>query len=205
MSTASRFILENVALRTIGGKVPPYWLFRKGELSDVDSAEYAEIKRLSDEQLADVVRTNALGVPMQMPVRLKLEEPDAEEWLLPIEPMLSVTGQNIITRRRVNKGRVKGSIKERWTEDDYSITIEGILMGTDGNYPTADVAKLRKFCEAGRVFILNPLLEIFGISHMVIEKWDIPFTSGNENQNYTLSGYSDDIYKLLLSRDDLNI
>lgn len=205
MNTATRFILENVALRTIGGKVPPYWLFRKGELSEVDSAEYAEIKRLSDEQLADVVRTNALGVPMQMPVRLKLEEPDAEEWLLPIEPMVSVTGQNIITRRRVNKGRVKGSIKERWTEDDYSVTIEGILIGTDGNYPTADVAKLRKFCEAGRVFILNPLLEIFGISHMVIEKWDIPFTSGNENQNYTLSGYSDDIYKLLLSRDDLNI
>lgn len=205
MNTATRFILENVALRTIGGKVPPYWLFRKGELSEVDSAEYAEIKRLSDEQLADVVRTNALGVPMQMPVRLKLEEPDAEEWLLPIEPMLSVTGQNIITRRRVNKGRVKGSIKERWTEDDYSITIEGILMGTDGNYPSSDVAKLRKLCEAGRVFILNPLLEIFGISHIVIEKWDIPFTSGNENQNYTLSGYSDDIYKLLLSRDDLNI
>lgn len=205
MNTATRFILENVALRTIGGKVPPYWLFRKGELSDVDSAEYADIKRLSDEQLADVVRTNALGVPMQMPVRLKLEEPDAEEWLLPIEPMVSVTGQNIITRRRVNKGRVKGSIKERWTEDDYSVTIEGILMGTDGNYPTADVAKLRKFCEAGRVFIFNPLLEIFGISHMVLEKWDIPFTSGNENQNYTLSGYSDDIYKLLLSRDDLNI
>lgn len=205
MNTATRFILENVALRTIGGKVPPYWLFRKGELSEVDSAEYAEIKRLSDEQLADVVRTNALGVPMQMPVRLKLEEPDAEEWLLPIEPMVSVTGQNIITRRRVNKGRVKGSIKERWTEDDYSVTIEGILMGTDGNYPTADVAKMRKFCEAGRVFILNPLLEIFGISHMVIEKWDIPFTSGNENQNYTLSGYSDDIYKLLLSREDLNI
>lgn len=205
MNTATRFILENVALRTIGGKVPPYWLFRKGELSEVDSAEYAEIKRLSDEQLADVVRTNALGVPMQMPVRLKLEEPDAEEWLLPIEPMVSVTGQNIITRRRVNKGRVKGSIKERWTEDDYSVTIEGILMGSDGNYPTADVAKMRKFCEAGRVFILNPLLEIFGISHIVIEKWDIPFTSGNENQNYTLSGYSDDIYKLLLSRDDLNI
>lgn len=205
MNTATRFILENVALRTIGGKVPPYWLFRKGELSEVDSAEYAEIKRLSDEQLADVVRTNALGVPMQMPVRLKLEEPDAEEWLLPIEPMVSVTGQNIITRRRVNKGRVKGSIKERWTEDDYSITIEGILMGSDGNYPIADVAKMRKFCEAGRVFILNPLLEIFGISHMLIEKWDIPFTSGNENQNYTLSGYSDDIYKLLLSRDDLNI
>lgn len=205
MNTATRFILENVALRTIGGKVPPYWLFRKGGLSDVDSAEYSDIKGMSDEQLADVVRTNALGVPMQMPVRLKLEEPDAEEWLLPIEPMVSVTGQNIITRRRVNKGRVKGSIKERWAEDDYAITIQGILIGSDRSYPDKDVAMLRKFCEAGRVFILNPLLEILGISHMVIEKWDIPFTSGNENQNYTLSGYSDDIYKLLLSRDDLNI
>ena len=59
MNTATRFILENVALRTIGGKVPPYWLFRKGELSEVDSAEYAEIKRLSDEQLADVRRVAA--------------------------------------------------------------------------------------------------------------------------------------------------
>ena len=193
MSTASRFILENMAFRAIGGKVPPYWLFKQGGLSEVDSAEYA------------VVRTNALGVPMQLPVRLRLEEAGAEEWLVPVEPMVSLTGQNIITRRRVNKGRVKGSIKERWAEDDYSITVQGILVGAGGKYPEEDVARLRGFCEAGRVTVLNPLLEIFGISHMVIEKWEIPFTSGSDNQNYTLSGYSDDIYKLLLSRDDLDI
>lgn len=54
MSTASRFILENMAFRAIGGKVPPYWLFKQGGLSEVDSAEYAEIKRLGDGQLADV-------------------------------------------------------------------------------------------------------------------------------------------------------
>ena len=51
---------------------------------------------------------------------------------------------------------------------------------------------------------LNPLLEIFGISQLAIESWDIPFTSGTINQNYTIQAYSDDIYKLLLSRDDLN-
>ena len=205
MSTASRFILENMAFRAIGGKVPPYWIFKQGGLSEVDSAEYAEIKRLGDGQLADVVRTNALGVPMQLPVRLRLEEAGAEEWLVPVEPMVSLTGQNVITRRRVNKGRVKGSIKERWAEDDYSITVQGILVGAGRKYPEEDVARLRGFCEAGRVTVLNPLLEIFGISHMVIEKWEIPFTSGSDNQNYTLSGYSDDIYKLLLSRDDLDI
>ena len=51
---------------------------------------------------------------------------------------------------------------------------------------------------------LCPLLEIFGISQLAIESWDIPFTTGRANQNYTIQAYSDDIYKLLLSREDLN-
>ncbi|WP_369503343.1 DUF6046 domain-containing protein [Segatella copri] len=118
--------------------------------------------------------------------------------------MISVNGQNILVRRNVSKGKIRGSIKERWTQDDYSVRIEGILMGMDGKYPEADVAKLRSFCEAGHVKALNPLLEIFGISQLAIESWDIPFTSGTINQNYTIQAYSDDIYKLLLSRDDLN-
>ena len=119
--------------------------------------------------------------------------------------MISLNGQNILTRRHVSKGSIKGSIKERWTQDDYCVRIEGILFGEDGKYPEADVAKLRKFCEAGHVKALNPLLEIFGISQLAIESWDIPFTSGTTNQNYTIQAYSDDIYKLLLSRDDLNV
>lgn len=205
MNTATRFVLENVALRVIGGKVPPYWLFRNTGIADVDSAEYDSIRSMTDGELEDTVRTNALGVPMQLPMRLKLEEAGAEEWLLPMEPMVSLTGRNIITRRHVNKGRVRGSIKERWAQDDYSITVEGILMGMDGKYPEDDVARLRGFCEAAHVEVLNPLLEIFGISHMVIESWDIPFTSGTANQNYTLKAQSDDIYKLLLTREDLDL
>lgn len=205
MNTATRFVLENMALRVIGGKVPPYWLFRNTGIADVDSAEYDSIRSMTDGELEDTVRTNALGVPMQLPMRLKLEEAGAEEWLLPMEPMVSLTGQNIITRRHVNKGRVRGSIKERWAQDDYSITVEGILMGMDGKYPEDDVARLRGFCEAAHVEVLNPLLEIFGISHMVIENWDIPFTSGTANQNYTLKAQSDDIYKLLLTREDLDL
>lgn len=205
MNTATRFVLENMALRVIGGKVPPYWLFRNTGIADVDSAEYDSIRSMTDGELEDTVRTNALGVPMQLPMRLKLEEAGAEEWLLPMEPMVSLTGRNIITRRHVNKGRVRGSIKERWAQDDYSITVEGILMGMDGKYPEDDVARLRGFCEAAHVEVLNPLLEIFGISHMVIESWDIPFTNGTANQNYTLKAQSDDIYKLLLTREDLDL
>lgn len=216
MSTTNRFILQNLALRAMGlTKVPPYWLFRENNFHGVnlgyisaaktipDSSGF-DVETMSDAELEDVVRTNATGVPMVLPLRFQLEESGAEEWLFPMEPMISLNGQNILVRRNVSKGRIKGSIKERWTQDDYSVRIEGILLGTDGKYPDADVAKLRSFCEAGHVNALNPLLEIFGISQLAIESWDIPFTSGTINQNYTIQAYSDDIYKLLLSRDDLN-
>lgn len=216
MSTTNRFILQNLALRAMGlTKVPPYWLFRENNFHGVnlgyisaaktipDSSGF-DVETMSDAELEDVVRTNATGVPMVLPLRFQLEESGAEEWLFPMEPMISLNGQNILVRRNVSKGRIKGSIKERWTQDDYSVRIEGILLGTDGKYPDADVAKLRSFCEAGHVKALNPLLEIFDISQLAIESWDIPFTSGTINQNYTIQAYSDDIYKLLLSRDDLN-
>lgn len=211
----NRFILQNMALRALGlTKMPPYWLFREnnvlgknlGYLSAAktipDSSEF-NVENMTDEELEDVVRTNARGIPMVLPLRFQLEESGSKEWLFPLEPMISLNGQNILTRRHVSKGTIKGSIKERWTQDDYTVRIEGLLMGEDGKYPEEDVSRLRAFCEAGHVKALNPLLEIFGISQLAIESWDIPFTSGTANQNYTIQAYSDDIYKLLLSRDDL--
>ena len=212
----SRFILQNIALRAMGlTKVPPYWLFRENNFHGIntgylpsgksfpDSDEF-NVEDMSDAELEEVVRTNAIGVPMVMPLRFQLEESGAKEWLFPIEPMISINGQNILVRRHVNKGTIKGSIKERWTQDDYTVRIEGILMSRDGKYPDEDVSTLKNFCEAGQVKALCPLLEIFGISQLAIESWDIPFTTGLTNQNYTITAYSDDIYKLLLSRDDLN-
>lgn len=211
----TRFLLENAALRAMGlTKVPPYWLFRENNFHGVNTGYIGgktlpagsdfNVVTMSDAELEDVVRTNARGVPMVMPLRFQLEEAGAEDWLFPVEPMVSVNGQNILVRRHVSKGSVKGSIKERWTQDDYTVRIEGILMSADEKYPSADVTRLKNFCEAGHVKVLCPLLEIFGISHLAIESWDIPFTSGATNQNYTITAYSDDIYKLLLNRDDLN-
>lgn len=212
----SRFILQNIALRAMGlTKVPPYGLFRENNFHGIntgylpsgksfpDSDEF-NVEDLSDAELEEVVRTNAIGVPMVMPLRFQLEESGAKEWLFPVEPMISLNGQNILVRRHVSKGTIKGSIKERWTQDDYTVRIEGILMSREGKYPDEDVATLKNFCEAGHVKALCPLLEIFGISQLAIESWDIPFTTGLTNQNYTITAYSDDIYKLLLSRDDLN-
>jgi len=186
-------------------KVPPYWLFQKELINHVNSADYKDIESqvedMTDDQVREYAQT-AIGTPMLMPLSFQLEGGDI--WQLPFEPMVSINGQSIITKRHVAKGTLKGSIKEKWTQDDYSVNIEGILMAHNGRYPTDDVNKLREFCEATSVLAYSPLLEIFGISRLVIESWDIPFTSGITNQNYSIKAYSDDTYKLILAKEDLS-
>lgn len=196
----NRILLESLAKRF---KVPPYWLFNSSAIQEVDAGEFSEFQHLSDEELADAVRTNALGVAMTHPLTLKMEEVGAQPWLLPVEPRISISGQNVLIKRRVNKGKLRGTIKERWMQDDYNISIEGILMGTRGEYPAEEAAKLRTICEAGQVQVMSPLLEVFGVSKIVIESWDMPFTAGTANQNYVIKAVSDDIYKLLLTKNDI--
>ena len=158
---------------------------------------------MSEQERAEFA-ANANGMPMQAPMRLRLDGEDW--WTLPYEPIVTVNGKNVIIKKPVSKGRVRGSIKERWSQDDYQISISGILMNPDGNgYPDEDVKQLRRYCEAAKVEVMSPLLEVFSIDRIVIESFDFPFTSGPDNQAYTIGAVSDDIYKLLLKGDDLKV
>ena len=181
----NRIILEDLVRRLPAGSVP----------------EGYSIAQLTEEQLTDIVVANAIGVPMTFPLYFKLEGGDW--WLLPYEPQVTLQGSNVIVKKQVSKGSVRGTIKERWSQGDYSVNISGILISTDGAYPSADVKQLRAFCEAGRVLVKSPLLEIFSINQIVVESWSTPFTPGVANQAYTIGAVSDDIYKLLLRKEDL--
>ncbi len=197
-------------LRKVSGldKMPPYWQLTntatgaRWPLTLASTAEGALTmgKRLLD----DLLLSNANGIAMTMPLRLKIDEEGAEEWLLPYEPTLTVRCEHILKHRYVNKGKVRGSIKERWTQNNYEITIEGMLTGEDGEYPTEDVETLRRHCESAKLSVLHPLLEVLDISHLVVERWTLPHTEGKAHQSYRIEACSDDIYKLLLSREDLN-
>lgn len=199
----SNFILGNILARTTGTKVPPYWLFNQTPVTEVDSSEYGELMRLSEEEMTEQILSNALGVPMRMPLEIK-REGDSDYWLLPFEPLITITGKNVIVKRQVSKGKIRGSIKERWTQDDYQIQIQGILINTEEKaYPRDDVQKLRKYCEAAKWEVRSPLFEIFSIYQLVVEDYKFPFTSGLVNQAYELSCSSDDTYKLLLKKKDM--
>jgi hypothetical protein len=200
--SVSKFILGNIAARTIGLKVPPYWLFNQPVVTRQDPSEYDELMMLEEAELEDMIRTNALGVPMRFPLEISLVDQE-DWWLVPIEPLITLTGRNIIVRRQVSKGKIRGSIKERWTQDDYQVKIEGALMDLKrDDYPRDDVQKLRNFCEAAKLKVRCPLFEIFSINQIVVESYDFPFTKGIQNQQYTINAYSDDTYKLLLKKNN---
>jgi hypothetical protein len=217
ISPKARFFLKNILARTIGLKLPPYWLYRKDLLRVVPSTDYSPdvvvsaddyeaLRGMSDATLMDLVRTNALGLPMQAPLSFYA---GGDEYLLPYEPVITVKGKNIITTRSVNKSSGqrsrRGTVKERWAQDDYSVDIEGVLIGRDGSYPSEDVVRLRKICEQVAVEVRSPLLELFGINRLVIEEYEFEHTPGLANQEYSISAMSDDLHELLLSEQLVNI
>jgi hypothetical protein len=114
---------------------------------------------------------------------------------------MSVTGRNIIVRRNVLKAdnNRRGSVKETWSQDDYEINIAGVFIGENGKRPESDLRKLRTYFEQRKpVLVSSDLFSIFNIEKLAIEDYALPFTKGVENQMFTIKGYSDDMFDLLI-------
>lgn len=134
---------------------------------------------------------------------------DGKDFLLPIDPIISLASKNILIRRYVSKKSEKerGTVKERWSQDDWEISISGVLM-SDDDYPSNSYAtgvneyiqKLLEICKyKGSVSITCDLLNnVFGINQIAIEDYDFPFTPGTENQQFNIKCYSDDMVNLLI-------
>jgi uncharacterized protein DUF6046 len=148
---------------------------------------------------------HANGIPMVLPVRFKLES-WSDWWTLPIEPLVSISGGNVVAKRSVAKASHRGTIKERWTQDDYKITIQGIFINSEdeSEFPQADLIKLREVCEAREaVQIECDLFLYFDIYRMVIETYHFPFTSGENQQEYSIKAVSDDLTDILTEEEQL--
>lgn len=129
---------------------------------------------------------------------------DGVQWQLPVDPLISVSGKNVIKRRYVsksNKDGRRGSIKECWSQDDYEISISGVIIAEDMESMTEQLNNLRKVLEKPEA--VNVYCEFlnsnntFGIQKIAIESYDFPFTKGMENQSFTIKAYSDESYELL--------
>lgn len=158
--------------------------------------------KVADESLQQDVTnglSNLASTFWQVPLTLKLgSEPNG--FLLPVDPLVAITGGNKLIRRYVSKGDKRGSIKERWNQDDYEVTITGIITDDENHNLNEYLQRLRTYCEAKEsVMVVCDLLNnVFEIFYMAIDSYDFPFTVGQNNQQFTIKAYSDDSYSLLI-------
>lgn len=148
--------------------------------------------------LAESSNKNLLGVDIEMP--LKISTPDGEMWEFPVEVLVNIKGQQKRIDRFPLRGKGNGSHKERWSLDDYSIDVKGVLVDLEnGVYPEKDSLVLRQILESGQAKIESPILRIWGIERMVFDSWDIPFTVGVPLQEFIFTGKSDNLFDSLLT------
>ncbi|MBP4140017.1 DUF6046 domain-containing protein [Flavobacterium geliluteum] len=137
--------------------------------------------------------------------------PNGQKYLLPYETMISINGKNQVVKRSVAKGnKIPGKIKERWSQDDYDITITGVLLGdyeigtVENCYPISDFRKLKSFLTAPQaVYVFCEPLQLLGINKIVIEDFSFPFTKGENVQAYEIKAVSDFDYALILKLNEV--
>ena len=146
---------------------------------------------------------------------LSFETEDGQRYLLPYEPMINIKGKNQIIRRRIAKAKAKngtalgGTVKERWSQDDYEITVTGALYGSimtgsvEDCFPRRDFEKLRDYMTtAESLKVYCEPLQMLNIHQVVVADFSFPFTKGEYVQAYEIKLYSDYDYKLLLDIED---
>lgn len=133
------------------------------------------------------------------PLSFRIPKPGEKWYTFPYEPLINVSGKNVLVKRRPAKAEnFIGTIKERWSQDDYQITITGSLIGFQQTgtpqeaFPRADFERLRDYCtSASYLEIQCELLQLLGINHIVIEDFRFPFTKGENVQAYEITALSD--------------
>ena len=143
-----------------------------------------------------------------------IDSETGEKFLLPYEPMLSISSKNNIVKRTVAKigseEKQQGTVKERWSRDDFEIKITGVLIGSilTGDvsqcFPKSDFEKLRDILQLRKNWEINcSPLELLGINSIVIYDMNFPFTKGENVQAYEITAKSDFDFNLLLEEKDV--
>lgn len=173
-------------------ELPPYWLNHPEVVQSIDN----------DNQPS---AAEAISVPHACPLKIKWAS-EQSWWQFPIEPVVTVSGKNVLIKRNVLKSSYsdvmrRGSVIEQWMQDDYEVTISGLFIGSGGKLPEDDLRTLRKYCEGREAIeVFSPLLTIFKITRLAIEEYQLPFTKGLENQMFTIKATTDDWKDSLLIR-----
>lgn len=146
--------------------------------------------------IANQFKKTATGTYIIVPLRMSAVN-DVVMHEFPIEVMVKIQAKQRMIKRYTHHLSNKGSIKEQWGLDDYSIDIRGMLFSKEDELGMSDlvkenIKKLDEFLEEGLIKIDCPLLELFDIQYMAIESMNFPFDRGGlEIIPFEIKGVSD--------------
>ncbi|MCQ2351264.1 MAG: DUF6046 domain-containing protein [Paludibacteraceae bacterium] len=147
-------------------------------------------------------------VQSQCSLSFKFDD-EAKPWQFPIDTVIAISGKNNIAKRNVLKVAAadikrRGSVKELWNQDDYEITISGVLIyGSGYRFLDKRVRELRAYCEGRKsIIVQSDIFTAYDIQRICIESYDFPHTAGLQNQMFTIKAVSDDFdkNKLLIAK-----
>ena len=109
-----------------------------------------------------------------------------------LETVLLTIDQPIRIVKTEIQGR-DGTVKEYIGKDDAKITINGIITGTNGAYPQAEVARLKAWLDAPiSKGVTARWLDNLGITNLVVESYNFPQTEGGYSyQMFSINAISD--------------
>lgn len=128
-----------------------------------------------------------------------------EIWYFPIEVHINISGSFNLTKQSLNYNKTStehyyGTVKTRVYQNDYKVTITGLLIGEnemgryEDTYPIDDLTRLKAFLTSDREFRCHcDFLNILDIFYLSIESFSFPFTKGENMQAFTFEALSDQV------------
>ena len=94
-----------------------------------------------------------------------------------------------------------GTVKEYIGMDDYNISINGIITGTNGSYPQNEVNNLKRMLDAPvAIPVVSTYLTALGIYNVVVKEFSFDQEAGGySKQNFSITALSDFPIELILT------
>jgi hypothetical protein len=110
--------------------------------------------------------------------------------------LCTVSRPSIIIKTQI-QGK-NGTVKEYISKDDYAVTINGIIVGENGQYPETEVLALQRMAEAPvPIPVVSRFLNALEIYNIVVVDYSMPQTAGGiSKQDFTLICISDEPLEL---------
>lgn len=133
-----------------------------------------------------------------VPVTLARESAPDDTFTLPTDPRVAVSGGNNVVMREIADGDIRGTVKEQWGGKDWNVTISGMIITDERATVEEYQRRLVELCEARESLIVTcgALNDTFDITRIAVTGMRFDATDGKDNQLFTITGVSDDSYRL---------